>query len=70
MEERPKFIPQSSLQKVTTVNEDTILEDLFSIVTENPYPIPVINEKGRFAGIVTTDQIFESIAPSEGAEND
>ena len=69
LEERPKVIPQSSLQKVTSVTEDTILEDLFSIVTENPYPIPVLNEKGRFAGIVTTDQIFESITPSEGAEN-
>ncbi|MDA3811210.1 MAG: glycine betaine/L-proline ABC transporter ATP-binding protein [Spirochaetaceae bacterium] len=69
MDERPKVIPQSSLQKVTTVTEDTILEDLFSIVSENHYPIPVVNEKGRLAGVVTTDQIFESIAPSEGVEN-
>jgi glycine betaine/proline transport system ATP-binding protein len=69
LEDRPKVIPQSSIQKVTTVNEDTILEDLFSIVSENPYAIPVLNEKGRFAGIVTTDQIFDSISPSEGAEN-
>jgi len=69
MEERPKVIPQSSIQKVTSVSEDTILEDLFGIVSENPYPIPVLNDKGRFVGIVTTDQIFESITPLEGAEN-
>ena len=34
-------IPESAVKKVSTVTEDTILEDLFSIVTENPYPIPV-----------------------------
>ena len=69
LEERPKVIPQSSLQIVSSVTEDTILEDLFSIVTENPYPIPVLNQDGKFSGIVTTDQIFESITPSEGVED-
>ncbi len=63
-------IPTSIIRKVPSVTEDTILEDLFSIVSENPYPIPVVDEKGRFKGKVTTDQIFESISPAEGEEND
>ncbi len=63
-------IPESAVKKVSTVTEDTILEDLFPIVTENPYPIPVVDERGRFKGKVTTDQIFESISPYEGDEND
>lgn len=69
-EERPKTIPDSVLKQVTSVSEETILEDMFHIVSENPYPIPVLDEKGRFAGIVTTDQIFDSISQNEGAEND
>ena len=69
IEENVKSIPQTSIQTVTTTTEDTILEDLFSIVSENPYPIPVLNEKGRFAGMVTTDQIFDSISPTQGAEH-
>ncbi|WP_199563416.1 MULTISPECIES: glycine betaine/L-proline ABC transporter ATP-binding protein [unclassified Oceanispirochaeta] len=64
-------IPESIIRKVPTVTEDTILEDLFSIVNENPYPIPVVDENGRFKGKVTTDQIFESITPlEEGEGND
>ena len=70
LEEKPKVIPESSLQKVTSVSPDTIIEDLFSIVSENPYPIPVVDEKNRLQGIVTTDQIFESISPAEGDDND
>lgn len=67
--DRPSGIPESSLKKVSTVTEDTILEDLFSIVSENPYPIPVVDENGKFKGKVTTDQIFESISPLEGDEH-
>jgi glycine betaine/proline transport system ATP-binding protein len=63
-------IPQSSIRTVPTVTEDTILEDMFSIISHNPYPVPVVNNDGRLMGIVTTDQIFESISPAEGDEND
>lgn len=59
----------ATLQQVPAVTEDTILEDLFSIVTENKYPIPVVDENNKLKGLVTTDSIFESISPAEG-END
>jgi glycine betaine/proline transport system ATP-binding protein len=63
-------IPSSIIKKVSSVTEDTILEEMFSIVSENPYPIPVVDEKGRFRGKVTSDLIFESITPMEqGDEN-
>jgi len=62
-------IPESIIRKVPTVTEDTVLEELFPIVSENPYPIPVVDEKGRFKGRITTDQIFESISPLEGDDN-
>ena len=70
MEDRPKGIPEKFVKKVSSVTEDTILEDLFHIVSENPYPIPVVDENGRFKGKVTTDQIFESISPVEEGEDD
>lgn len=63
---KSKIIPTSSIKKVTTVTEDTLIEDLFPIVSENPWPIPVVDEKNRFKGIVTTDQIFESLSPLGG----
>ncbi len=63
-------IPESILRKVPTVSEDTILEDMFSIISENPYPVPVVDDTGKLKGVVTTDHIFESISPLEGDEND
>ena len=69
-EDRPRHIPDSHIKKVTSVTEDTILEDLFPIVSENPYPIPVVDNDNRLQGVVTTDQIFESISPLEGEDDD
>ncbi len=68
--DKPGAIPDSHISRVSSVTEETILEDMFSIVSENPYPIPVVDDNGKFRGIVTTDQIFESISPMEGDEND
>ncbi len=65
-ENKSKTIPISSIKKVTSVNEDTLLEDMFSIVSENPWPIPVVDENNKFKGMVTTDQIFESLSPLGG----
>ena len=67
--EKLRDIPEAYIRKVTSVTEDTVLEDLFSIVTENPYPIPVVDGDDRLKGIVTTDQIFESISPLEGEDD-
>jgi len=62
----PKTIPISSIKKVTSVTEDTLLEEMFPIVSQNPWPIPVVDEKNKFKGMVTTDQIFESLSPLGG----
>ncbi len=57
------------INKVPSVTEDTILEDLFSIVTANKYPVPVVNENGKLLGVVRTDDIFETISPDGGDNN-
>jgi glycine betaine/proline transport system ATP-binding protein len=65
-EEKLKTIPTSSIKSVSSVTEDTLIEDLFAIVTENPWPIPVVDEHNKLKGVVTTDQIFESLSPLGG----
>ncbi|MGD1820762.1 MAG: quaternary amine ABC transporter ATP-binding protein [Pleomorphochaeta sp.] len=65
-EEKLKTIPSSAIKKVPTVQEDTLIEDMFSIITKNPWPIPVVDEKNKLKGVVTTDQIFESLSPLGG----
>ena len=62
MKEKGAKIPKETFRTVPTVSEDTILEELFSIVTANPYPIPVTDENGKLLGVVKTDTIFETIS--------
>ncbi len=57
------------INKVPSVTEDTVLEDLFSIVTANKYPVPVVSENGKLLGVVKTDDIFETISPEGDEEN-
>ncbi len=57
------------VREVPTVKEDTVLEELFSIVTANPYPVPVVSDSGRLLGVVKTDDIFETISPAGGDDN-
>jgi glycine betaine/proline transport system ATP-binding protein len=63
-------ISDAMLKQVTSVTEDTILEDLFGIVVANKYPVPVVSETGRLLGIVKTDDIFETISPEKGDDDD
>ncbi len=58
------------INKVPSVTEDTVLEDLFSIVSANKYPIPVVSETGKLLGVVRTDDIFETISPDGGENNE
>jgi glycine betaine/proline transport system ATP-binding protein len=57
------------VKEIPSVTEDTVLEDLFSIVSANPYPVPVVSGSGRLLGVVKTDDIFETISPA-GGDND
>jgi glycine betaine/proline transport system ATP-binding protein len=57
------------VREVSSVLPDAVLEDLFSIITENPYPVPVVNEQGKLLGIVQTDDIFETITPTQEVED-
>lgn len=60
-----KNIPKEYIDNIESVTEDTIVEDLFHIATQNTFAIPVCNENNKFLGVVTTDSIFESITPKE-----
>jgi glycine betaine/proline transport system ATP-binding protein len=70
MKEKGAKIPPEAIREVPTVREDTYIEELFSIVTQNPYPIPVTTEAGKLLGVVRTDAIFETISTHEGGNND
>ena len=63
-------IPPEAIRGVPTAREDSYIEELFSIVNANPYPIPVTDENGKLLGIVKTDTIFETIKSDEEEKHD
>ncbi|MDF1568428.1 MAG: glycine betaine/L-proline ABC transporter ATP-binding protein [Spirochaetaceae bacterium] len=62
-------ISSSVVRPIPSVTEETIIEELFSMVSANPYPIPVTSEDNKLLGVVKTDDIFETISP-DGGEDD
>jgi len=61
-----KTIPSTSIEKVESVLPDVLLEDLFSVAPQNPYPIPVVDEHNRLLGRISSDTIFDSISLNGG----
>jgi len=65
-----KKLEGKMIRKLPTVTEDTVLENIFPIISENPYPVPVVDEQGKLQGIIKTDDIFDIMTPPEGGEDD
>lgn len=64
--ENHKTIPSTSIEQVESVHPDVLIEDLFSVATQNPYPIPVVDDKQRLLGRISSDAIFDSISSNGG----
>ncbi|MGB4406928.1 MAG: glycine betaine/L-proline ABC transporter ATP-binding protein [Sphaerochaeta sp.] len=61
-----KTIPSTSIEQVESVHPDVLIEGLFGIATQNPYPIPVVDENDRLLGRISSDAIFDSISSNGG----
>ncbi len=64
--ETHKSIPSASIEQVESVQPDVLIEDLFGVATQNPYPIPVVDDKQRLLGRISSDAIFDSISSNGG----
>jgi len=65
-EEKYKTIPATSIEHVESVHPDVLIEDLFSVAPQNPYPIPVVDEHNRLLGRISSETIFDSISSNGG----
>lgn len=65
----PKRIPSSSIEAVESVHPDVLIEDLFAVAPQNPYPIPVVDENNRLLGRISSDTIFDSISTNGGQDD-
>ncbi|WP_373261217.1 CBS domain-containing protein [Bacillus cereus] len=63
------MVGECELRPVTTVKPETSLEDLFQLVVETNYPMPVVAEDGKLQGLVLKSSILEALASHGGERN-
>jgi glycine betaine/proline transport system ATP-binding protein len=52
-------------EDAVTCSPDTIIEELFPLVTNSPYPVAVVDDDGHFLGEVRPRRIFEVMSKKE-----
>ncbi|GGH87356.1 glycine betaine/proline transport system ATP-binding protein [Pullulanibacillus pueri] len=60
---------QDVLKQVETVRLDTLLMDMFEVISGSSVPIPVVDEEGRLRGIVKRSAIIDVMADSSEVLN-
>ena len=70
-----KNLTEKSLKQIIhtdlpSCGPDTLVEDLLPIATSSPYPIPVLDENGKFLGEIHNDMILDSMVPSQEPEQE
>ena len=51
-----------------TCTDDTVMEDLFPLVASTGFPIPVVDDSGKFLGELCTTDILVSMVQARGPE--
>jgi glycine betaine/proline transport system ATP-binding protein len=61
-----------ALIDIETLRPETELDEVIRVVTHSPCPIPVVDDAGRFAGIVSKSAVLETMgkarSPGDGTE--
>ena len=52
---------------ISPVTEDTPLVDLFAPSAESPVPLAVVDDEGRFSGVIPRVSLLEAMAPADSA---
>lgn len=53
-----------TLDEVTPVSVDAPLSEIFAPSAETPLPVPVVDERGRLAGVIPRVTLLEAMAPN------
>lgn len=63
-------VEQCEIRAVDTVVPETNVEDLFQLVVQTGYPLPVVDEEGVLHGLVLKASILEALASQGGVANE
>ena len=62
-------IDQAFLENVTPVHLDDSMQEILPIVASNSWPVPVVNDKGVFKGVVSKNRFLNTLHRAEDGMN-
>jgi len=63
--EAPHLIPNAYLQGVKVANTDDSLQDILPEVANNPWPLPILNDKGEYRGAISKNLFLRTLHRSQ-----
>ncbi|NLW43963.1 MAG: glycine betaine/L-proline ABC transporter ATP-binding protein [Syntrophomonadaceae bacterium] len=69
VEQNQKDLTQILNRDISTVKPDTILKDLFSLLSQNNLPLAVVDNENRLLGIIVRGSVMAKLAEGGGADD-
>ena len=66
----PKLIPNAYLEGVSAAHKDDSLQDILPKVAGNPWPLPILDDDGRFLGVVSKNLFLKTLHRNQEEEID
>ncbi|WP_062106141.1 quaternary amine ABC transporter ATP-binding protein [Bacillus niameyensis] len=60
--EKDQSLQEVLIENITTISEDTLLTDLFNMVSTAPIPVAVVNEERRLQGIIIRGALIGALS--------
>jgi glycine betaine/proline transport system ATP-binding protein len=65
-----KSLAELDLIQGPVLEKDVLVQDALALMAETSWPVAVVNEEGRLAGIVIRGTVLEALATKGGDEDD
>ncbi len=60
-EEVPHLIPNAYLEGVVAAHKDDSLQDILPKVADHPWPLPILNDEGRYLGAISKNLFLKTL---------
>lgn len=63
--EEPHLIPKAYLENVVAAHSNDSLQDILPMVADNPWPLPILDDNGKFLGAVSKNLFLRTLHRSQ-----
>jgi len=69
-DDQPHLVPNAYLHGVKSANTNDSLQDILPEVANNPWPLPILSDKGEYLGAVSKNLFLRTLHRTEQAEDE